>query len=501
MFALSPVFLGTFSKIANPLVTWIGDSITAFNSFLGGKASGIVYNRDITGLVTVTNDVGHPYAAGFVGYVVVSSNDTFTGEFTITTILSTSSYTMTYNVPVLSVASFTSTGTESYLGYATSASVGQCQGVNSVFSDGLRFNGVYAESGITTTRCQIHLTKALAKIPKPDIVVIEIGVNNSFTGGTAATFNADMQTMISQCTAAGVKVVQVAIEPQGVSRNTLARTTMTQTANAQSITNAAANSANVTFVDIWTPMKYASANGWFDAVPAYQVDDVHPSPFGASIKFPLIAAGVGVFANAPTNPLPLSGSDTTAWKGQTLTTAFNRGPWVSTTGGTVGAQQAGLVAAGWTVNGFATGGAGVCSVVDRSSTALGFWQQCVYTPGGSGNCNIYPSFDGVTFASLGLAAGDKYYFGVEINLSGMTAGNCAGFNIRVDNGATYVNLAGPAGTLAQSGVDTLNEFIYSSTPLVVPAGGTLGVNISANFTAASASATTIRVGRAFIRKG
>ena len=506
MFALTPgaiVAAPVTPQINNPRIAYLGDSITQFASPAFNVLTGTVYTRDSSGLVTVTNC---PYTStdlyvGRRGYVVCGS-DSFSGEVVITSLLTSSSFTMTYNVPILTALTLTAgDGGGRLTDWATSKSQGTMQYVHSVFGGGLIFNGNYGVEGLPASNTGVHLARALAKVPKPDIVILEIGVNDlnfqfSSNAFTPIVLYNNIIALVNQAIAAGSKVCVISIEPTASSANSAGRMAAAETVNSMLALYFAVNPASGVFANTYSVMyDPASSTHSVKAGLFNPNDQFHPSGFGSSVKSTVIANALSSIAKATTTPYPVSSTDTATWNGQTL--VANIGPWSNTSTSLATGTASGPVANGFQVVGNASG-AGVSSIVDRSSQSLGFWQQLSFTPSASGTANIYVKSD--TLAAYGISVGDKIFVGMEVSITNQVAANCIGLQCTITAGDNSFSLSNVSAL--NYCPDSIVNTLYSVSPFTVSAvsAGQFGINLSASFAGSSTSALVMRVGRVFIRK-
>lgn len=493
MFALSPVFLGGVSIVAvsNPRVSMLGDSITQYGSgytLITGTAT-----RDVAGVVTIPI-AGHPFTTGdrgFLGNMTVAS---YVGAVTITA-TDANNVSLVYDVPVAGAAG-TSTPTavgEMQYWRATNAA-GTWQVVNGLSGAGLVFNGNFGQGGAFSTAMVDAMTKCLAAPTPPQIVILEAGVNDVKAGTSAAVTWAGIKALIDQCFAANIPVITLSVEPIGNGLNSAPISAATVSVNASMSAYMAANPSKGSFADTYSVM-YDPASGNHDVKANYTGDGVHPTPLGASVKGAVVRAALAPWANTTITPFPTSSSDVATHLGLTLVN--NYGPWSGTTTAAGGTGMSGVQATKFFPFRNGGTGTGVCSVIDRSNAALGWWQQVVYTPGGADSGNIYIDYS-ASLATAGVAIGDRVFYGLEVSASGLTASNCNALFLRINQDSTFTDLHASANT---SMPDTINTVIWSPSPIkIIPSSTSFYAGLAFQFSGVSASALTLRVGRAFIRK-
>lgn len=171
-------------------------------------------------------------------------------------------------------------------------------------------------------------------------------------------------------------------------------------------------------------------------------------------------------------------------------------------GGTIGTLT-GTLPTGWTGASSGTITSAVASVVARAD-GVGSDAQIVITPGAA-YCQVF--LNSQTGQLLGrIVAGAWYQLGVEVTATGIAASNC-------NNITTYLalNLDGVAYTLGvvsgftsdTAQASDLTALQLLSLPFWIPAGVAISapmMYLACRFSAASASAMTVKYGRATLRK-
>lgn len=520
MFALSPVFLGGLSitAIVNPRVTLIGDSITQYNNAYVSLTNSLTKGSPAAVGVARTTRTGHGITTGQRGFIGNMTDLNFDGECTYTA-FDANTLDITYDTPV-GPDGVTSTLALNAMfnAYQSTRSIGIWPWVNSLANTTLIFNGNYGQGGAFASDARVidATSKALAKTPAPQLIFMEIGVNDAKASVAGATIWAAQKVLIDMCFAANIPVIFISIEPLGGPTNgnfnSAGIKTATQFANSSAQTYLAANPTKGAYVNTYAVLGSGNANN--DLLPNYSSDGVHPESNMAKIKSQLVWAAASPWVSSSgVTAYPSSSSDVAVKQGYTL--VANYGPWNNT--GLADCTGTGFINAGVSksIPNFIpfcpSNGTGISTIVDRGNAALGWWSNLVCTA----NASVSPTFTlyiagtgGVSPASLGLTVpssatandGSKILYGVEINCSGLNASFVGGVNARMVCTSTIADLSSSSPIVMTA--DSYTGFLWSASPIPIPFGCTsVSMTIFFSMTAnASPVPFTIQVGRVFIRK-
>jgi lysophospholipase L1-like esterase len=364
---------------------------------------------------------------------------------------------------------------------------------------GLEFKGVLAEEGNTAQAMADNVTKALAL--DPDVVILAAGTNNvwSASGESAATTFGHIQALADAVTAAGKKVIICAVAPirSNYVNYNATKNTACIAVNALIEAYCDASPSNRAYADIHTPLYDTGISEAYDWT---SVDGVHWRARAAKAVGEAIFAAFGAWFDIDTGMLPTSSSDTSVVRGHNKHN--RRGPWATTSGGTVSGAVTGNVPSGWSV--VETGsGACVCDIV-APVDGLGHWAEVVFTPAAANDAfTIYPFTNaGISLAALGVAQNDVVAFGCEVEISGGHAGNMQRFGLSVIQGsggiaALALNLSSGGDTGALM-FDSFSGQLLSE-PIKLTTAGVFAPQIIVTASAAG-SAITLRVRRCCVYK-
>lgn len=355
--------------------------------------------------------------------------------------------------------------------------------------------------GETTAQIAARVGPAVsaAAAANADGMLVFAGRNSWSTGATFASVQADYETIVSTCLAAGLAVIWITDTPYGHATFTSARLTAPQLRRALQfrrwLLDTQAGRAGVIIIDGWDGLADpASTLGDF-ASAAFTVDGIHLSQQGSAVIGQRIAHALSAIYPPLSGLLPASNSDLQDAVDNPRGVISANPFFAGTTGTSLSTNGSGTLAANWAPrhNGAR---AGYTVVFSQPTVGGKAWQQLVY----SGTPTLAGQHDGIMQAlSLGtqIAAGARVRVMAEVEwdagLTGVSAisigiegnrTNAPGFYLAYDgqDNATSISV----GTAARSG-------ILMSDPITVPADATsLELRIRHNLIANTALAATIR---------
>lgn len=332
--------------------------------------------------------------------------------------------------------------------------------------------------------------------------VVLAGVNNAATSQTAASIASDIITqLVEPLASAGMRVFLGSVWPFNSSHASWATATPKIPVINETLRRYALGRANVVFWD-----GFAALIDPVNATPGQALtgtmdaSNLHPSAKGAYLAGAKLAAAVAAQPIPLTDLLVTSNIDqfgSNSSSNNLLDCGLMQG-----TGGTLGTLT-GTLPTGWAGSTSGTITSAVASIQARAD-GYGSDMQVVITPGGA-SAQVY--LNTVTGQLLGrVTAGAWYQFGVEITATGVSASNCnnitAYLGINLD-GSSYSLGTTNGFTSATASTADLTAVQIVSQPFYVPAGVTVAAPlfyVGTRFSASSASALTIKVGRATFRK-
>jgi lysophospholipase L1-like esterase len=341
---------------------------------------------------------------------------------------------------------------------------------------GQRFR-VVANRGVggnTTTQMVARFgTDVLGLSPLPAWMMVMAGTNDLAAETPAAMILANIESMVTQALAAGIRVILGTCVPNDPARLAWGSYLANLFALNQGLRDLAWDDPGIILVDFYRDICDGTLGGWrgYGGANLYSGDGVHPSNLAGMIMGQSLANAVQAAGIAPVDNLTGSEAD----------------PSNLLTGGMFMAGAGGL-GAGWTNRYDDTA---TLALVARSDEAAGQWQQIVIAGGPpSGAYDLYQY--------VNLTAGDTYIAECEFQ-TGNDWDSCTHFGITYSDNTN--------GNSASAGQNGGTETIPKTPPLLAGVNGALR---TPPFTAAhsgnnplwlrfSATSGTVRWGRVRVR--
>ena len=359
-----------------------------------------------------------------------------------------------------------------------------------------RFNivGAFGVGGDKAVDVYNRIDQIIAALPRGGYCAITIGTNSSFDSvDTAASVLADIQNIINALLAANITPIISTVFPRfasGATSGTASFETDAWIAQLMALNTAIAALASprVIIVDPWARMASSSAAAKGGPVDNYTIDGVHLNGI-AAYKY------AQSFYNALYPIVGLGRPRARVY--DTLNLLTN--PFLTGTAGTNGTGSSGDVADSWTsaIN-TSTGTTAVCTKVARTDGVQGEIQQMVIT-NGSGSEQTFNFRQTLTFATVGLAAGD--IVGVEFEIVAITSPVTlkkisaqiyhAGSPAFISESCAYVG-----GGVDHDGQARASPILLRSYPTAIPTGPT-AMDARIAVTLSAGGSVAIQIGRAW----
>ena len=486
------------SPIADPRFALVGDSLTQYGS------QGIALNtrtltRDTNGLVTVAFTSHGVFGEPNIN--IVNCSDTSYEYFGPKITIDANSFS--YQTSVTGAAGSIVGGSLTQVVIQNRhQAVGYWAWLQSLMGGGGRLLGNFGQGGDQADAMAAAVTQACATAA--EFVVLCAGINDINTAGASgATVVSRVTTHVNTITAAGKRCILLSVTPLGSAFATTGKNTATLDAN----TGFAAlhNGTSVIYVDVHQDLvdtgatQFTTGQAWSWATS----DGVHWGERAAK----LIAGRIYAAASSKittVNCLPTSSGNMPTIPGFTAIREYSE--WDSTGGGVQGTGSTGTLATKQTALSSNAATTIVNSLVDRGSSALGYYNHQVITPGGAHIVsNYWMTNSGVSLASLGLTTSDTVTMAVEVSVTGAIAANMSMLNLKIQSnssGAFGVASSGDFIALASSAYrnDDLTDVILMTGELKLNASVTTLLSILETRYTAAGTAHTLRVGRVVLFK-
>lgn len=369
----------------------------------------------------------------------------------------------------------------------------------------------YGVSGDTSALALLRVPTVITYAP--DICVVLIGTNDLTASGVTAlaTTLANLNSIYSQLTAAGILVVAMPIWPRAawgsLSAPEIVVARKRMYAINDYIRNWGVRNGNALY-RVADPLQYITDSGSAtgDQLSGYyRSDSIHPGPkaayYGGLVLSQVLADYSKLaFGNSYSQADLYDATDNT--RGNLILN-----PLLTGTGGTAGTGVSGNVASNWTcTRGSGTGSTVVCN--KGATGALGqpgIYQEIAITWDGLGSVEERVDFRQTSNVSTGFAAGDIIEAGCDVAVTGMT-GQHMGIQCQLEigssGGITLFN------AFDMDRYDTSNLMLNVShsgrfkTPrITVPASPTtLNLRIANRYLNTASGGATIRLSNAWARK-
>lgn len=488
-----------FTPIVDPIFASLGDSLTQYGN-QGISLNGKTLTRDASGNVTATFTNHSIYGQPYLNIVNCDSDVTYEAFAQKSDLLANS---FIYPTSVTGAAGNITGGalTQAVI-QNRFTNVGYQSWLHSLLGGGSRWAGNYGQGGDMANAMSAAVT--LINASSANIVFVCAGINDINSGGASgATVISRVTTLVNSLVAAGKIVVLISITPLGSAYATSGKNTATLDANAGFA--AMHNGSTIFYVDAHQDLVDTGATQFTDgrAWTWATSDGVHWGERAAKLVAARIYAAISSLV-VVSNCLPTSSTNMPTIPG--FIAIKNYGEWDATGGGTQGTGSSGTLATQQTALSSNARTTIVNSLVDRGSSALGYWNHQVITPGGADIVsNYWMTNSGVTIGSLGLTTSDTVKFAVELSATDVIASNMSMLNLVIQtnsSGAYGLASCGDAVALASSAYrnDALDSVIFMTGDLQLNASVThLLSRLETRYTGAG-SAHTLRQGRVALYK-
>lgn len=469
--AVAAAVRAVVSKVADPRIIIIGDSITHFGTSFSNTGA-ITLTRDAAGVVSVplTN---HQLATGMPFSMVNCSNPEFEGLF-IATVVDANNFTYQTSFTGNPTSMVGVGGQTAVNRHLRPNSTGYFRWLNSLCGGGLRLVANFGAQS-DPADAMANLTAIAAARTDVDIGIIMAGTNDITLGDGPATIISDITNRVNTLLAGGKKVIVCSIPPE---RTDFASSTRKSTKEAVHVGLAALASAN--------PGRVAFANAYPDMVdPASPIgasltgvtfDGLHFADKGGQLMAPAVKTALdqlATYGNAFAPPL-LGHSFLKSYK--------------SATGADVGLKS--NVTGPVCITGYsATSNARTTAVAEvfTDATSGRYIQRYTITPGGADTLSIYlGNVNAETLATLGCAVGDSLILAAEFKVSGGSAGVLQGITMNVDGYSAEPRIGWSTQSSSVTAQNTLTDYqtLIVSNPVTILPGqtriqNTLGIAFSA----------------------
>lgn len=488
---------GVAAPIADPRYVLVGDSLTHQNNSTV-SLNGVTLTRDAAGVVTVSKTWHGIYGTPYV-YTFNCSDVSYEARAKVT-VIDANSYS--YPTGVTGLAGSISGGT-----LTTSTiqnrytSISYWPWLQSAFGGGLRNLGNFGQGGDRAD--EMTAAVALACATAAEFVILAAGINDINSGGASgATVVSRVTTHVNTILAAGKKCILLSVTPLGTSFATTGKNTATLDANAGFA--ALANGTTIFYANVHQDLvdtgatQFTTGKCWSWAT----IDDVHWA--GRSAKLAAFRIQESHSSKVTvSNCLPTASGNMPTIPGFTAIREY--GNWNATGGGFNGTGSSGTVATKFQLFSSNARTTTVNSLVDRGSSALGYYQHQDITSGGASDIitDYFMTNSGVSLASLGLTSSDTVMMAVEYSTTGVVAGNCNGICLYLQSqssGSLGQVSCGDTSTVVAASNDSVTDCILMTGELELNASitsllGKLEIRLSA-----AGSAMTVRVGRVVLFK-
>jgi len=484
--------------VSNPRFALVGDSLTQYGSNYAALNTKTL-TRDAAGLVTVAFTNHGIFGTPDIN--IVNCSDTSYEYYGPKITIDANNFSYQTSVTG-SAGSIAGTANTAAVIQNRIQGVGYWMWLQNLMGGGGRMLGNYGQGGDLASEMGAAVTLACATAA--EFVIICAGINDINSGGASgATVISRVTTHVNTIIAAGKKCVILSITPLGSAYATSGKNTATLDANAG--LSALANGTTIFYADAHQDLVDTGATQFTDgrAWTWATSDGVHWGERAAKLiagrLYTAISAAITV-----TNCLPTASGNMPTIPGYTAIREY--GEWDSTGGGTQGTGSTGTLATKQTALSSNAATTIVNSLVDRGSSALGYYNHQVITPNGAHIVdNYWMTNSGVTIGSLGLTTSDTVIFAVEVSLTGAIAANMSMLSLVIQSnssGAFGISSAGDYVALSSSAYrnDDLTDVILMTGPLLLNASVThLLSKLETRYTAAG-TAHTLRQGRVVLFK-
>lgn len=491
---------GGAAPIANPQFALVGDSLTQFGSN-AVALNGVTMTRDAAGVVTVAK-TSHGIYGSPTCYTFNCTADTSYEALAEVTVINANSYSYPTSVTGLAGSIVGTTNTSTTIQNRL-AGVSYWVHLQSLFTGGARMLGNFGQGGDRADEMAGAVASACATAA--EFVILAAGINDINTGGASgATVISRISTHVDTIIAAGKKCVLVGVTPLGSAFASIGKNTATLDANTG--LSALANGTTIFFADPHPDLVDTGATQFTTGAAWSWVatDGVHWGERTAKIVaqkiYDAIAAKVTVV-----NCLPTSVGNLPTIPGYTA--IFERGAWDATVGGSNGVGSSGNITPKMSVASSNAATTIVNSLVDRGSSALGYYQNQVITPGGAGHdvSTFFYGNSGIAIGSLGLTTSDTVILVAEYCIEGATASNVTKINLQIQSnssGGFGLASCGDYGALSNGNFrnDSLTDIILMTGPLKLNASITTLLSKVDCRVGGAGAAFTQKIGRVVLYK-
>lgn len=485
--------------IANPRFALVGDSLTQYGD-AALSLNGKTLTRDAAGVVTVSYTAHGIYGEPMLN--IVNCSDTSYEAFARKTTIDANSFS--YPTGVTGAAGSISGGalTQAVM-QNRHTSVGYWTWLQSLFGGGARSLGNYGQGGDLASDMGQAVTLACATAA--EFVVIAAGINDINSGGASgATVVSRITTHVNTVIAAGKKCVLLSVTPLGSAYATTGKNTATLDANTGLA--ALANGTTIFYANAHQDLVDTGATQFTDgrAWSWATSDGVHWGERASRLVAQRIYAAISSKVTV-SNCLPTASGNMPTIPGYVAIKEY--GNWNATGGGFNGTGSSGTVATKFQIFSSNARTTSVNTLVDRGSSALGYYQEQVITPGGANDIvtDYFLTNSGASLASLGLTTSDTVMFAVEYSMTGALAANLIGLNAIIQsNSSGAFGLASCGDSVALSAStyrsDSVTNSILLTGELALNASVTTLSGLLALRFGAAGSAMTLDVGRVVLFK-
>jgi len=415
--------------IADPRFALVGDSLTQYGQ-QGISLNTRTLTRDAAGLVTVAFTNHGVFGTPDVN--IVNCSDTSYEYFGPKITIDANSFS--YQTSVTGAAGNISGGALTQVVIQNrNQGVGYWAWLQNLMGGGGRLVGNFGQGGDQADAMAASVTLACATAA--EFVIICAGINDINSGGASgATVVSRVTTHVDTITAAGKKCVILSVTPLGSAFATTGKNTATLAANAGFA--ALHNGTTIFYVDAHQDLVDTGATQFTDgrAWTWATSDGVHWGERAAKLIAGRIHSAISAWITV-VNCLPTASGNMPTIPGYTAIREY--GEWDSTGGGTQGTGSTGTLATKQTTLSSNAATTIVNSLVDRGSSALGYYNHQVITPGGAHIVsNYWMTNSGVTIGSLGLTTSDTVIFALELSVTGAIAANMSMLSLVIQSNSS-----------------------------------------------------------------